>query len=766
MARASLMQNAVNAGELSALLLGRQDIAKYASGLYVCLNGIPLTQGAWTRRPGTAYLHQTRHHDKLSRLIPFQYSIEQTYILEFGEGYIRFYTDHGILTTVPRGINSVSQALPAALVYQGTDPFEEDGRVYIVDNEGMTQINNREFVVKNLDAGTNAFDLYETDGTTPVNSTDYGALTSGGTVAHIVEVETLFQEADLADIRVTQSADTLYIFHPDYPPQVLTRSSATTWTLRDLGFANGPYGDLNDTDTTLSPSAATGTVTITASSVEGINDDEGFLSTDEGRIIRIQEGSTWGWVEILTVSSTVSVVADVKTTLTNTNAKTNWRLGLWSDTTGWPTCATFNEDRLFIAGAVTTPQRLDGSRTGRYQNFSPSANDGTVADDHAVAFTLNSDDVNAIKWMGANEKGMLVGTGRGEWLVKASALNEALTPTNISAKPCTKRGSADAAPVFVGNAALFIQRAKRKLREIAFVFEADGFKSPDMTLLSEHITRPSLEEIVYQEQPQAIIWGRRSDGVLLGFTYERDQDVVAWHRHELGGYSDEAQGEIPQVESMAVVPSPDASRDECYMIVQRYVNGQERRSIEYLSKMWEYGDEQEDAIHLDCSWTVVNDPVTDEVSGLWFLEGETLTAYVDGAVHPDVTVENGVVTLDRTGTVVTLGYAYQSDAQTLPSEGGSNDGTSQGKTKRIAEIAFWLMDTLGFKYGPDFDNLTELIEAKYAGTFATPTALLTGVVRDRFEGEHDMLGQVCWRCEGPFPATVLAAMPKVKVSDG
>ena len=83
-------------------MLGRQDIAKYASGLYVCLNGIPLTQGAWTRRPGTVFLHQTKHHDKESRLFPFQYSVTQTYMLEFGENYIRFFTNHGILTNTAR----------------------------------------------------------------------------------------------------------------------------------------------------------------------------------------------------------------------------------------------------------------------------------------------------------------------------------------------------------------------------------------------------------------------------------------------------------------------------------------------------------------------------------------------------------------------------------------------------------------------------------------------------------------------------------------
>lgn len=764
MARAALIQNAVNAGELSALMLGRQDIAKYASGLYVCLNGIPLTQGAWTRRPGTAYLHQTKHHAKESRLFPFQYSVTQTYILEFGEQYIRFFTDHGILTQAAQNISGISQAATAVVTYAGADTYANGDRVYISGVVGMTQVNNREFVVANVDTGANTFEITDSDGT-DVDSTGYTAYSSAGTVAEIFQVTTTFLEADLADIRIVQSADTLFILHPDFPPQTLVRVSALSWTLADIAFLDGPYGSLNTTTTTLSPSAATGTVTITASAVTGINSNQGFLSTDVGRLIRLRESTTWGWAEILTVGSTVSVTAEVFSTLTNTNAKTNWRLGVWSDTTGFPTTGTFYDDRLFLAGASTTPQRLDGSKVGLYSDFSPSATDGTIADDNAVAFTLNASDVNAIKWMESNEKGLLVGTSRGEWQVKPSALNEAITPTNISAKPSTKHGSSDAAPVAVGKAVLFIQRAERKLRELAYVFEVDGFKAPDMTLLSEHITRPGLTQLAYQEQPQTIVWGTRSDGVLLGFTYERDQDVVAWHRHELGGYSDADGTAIPLVESIAVVPSPDTTRDELYMVVKRYINGGVKRYVEYLSKIWESGDAQEDAFQMDCGWTVTNVTPSATVTGLWHLEGEEVMPYVDGAKHPLVTVTNGTITLNNTATIVTLGYAYNSDGQSLPLEGGARDGTSQGKTKRIHTIGFWLMDTLGLKFGPDASNLTELLRTQWGDNFGEATTLFTGVTSERFEGDYDLLGQVYWRCDGPFPATVLALMPQVNTSD-
>lgn len=765
MARAALIQNTVNAGELSPLLLGRQDVKKYGNGLYVCLNGIPLTQGAWTRRPGMAFLHQAKHNDRECRLFPFQYSITQTYVLEFGHQYVRFYTSHGILTQAAQNITGISQAATAVVTYAGADNYANGDRVHIAGVVGMTQVNNRELIVANVNVGANTFEITDTDGVA-VNSTGYGAWSSGGTVSEIVQVTTTFDETDLPSIRVTQSADTLFIFHPDFPPQKLVRTSALVWALSDLVFLDGPYDSLNTTSTTLTPGAATGSgVSLTASAITGINGGQGFLVTDIGRIIRIQEGSVWGYVRITGHTSTTVVTVTVVNTLTNTSAKVNWRMGIWSDTTGWPTVGTFYDDRLFLAGTPTTPQRLDGSKVGLYTDYSPSNTAGVVADDNAVAFTLNADDVNAIKWMSPNEKGLLVGTGRGEWQVKPSALNEAITPTNISGKPSTRHGSADIAHIDAGKAVLFVQRGGRKLRELAYVFEVDGFKAPDMTLLSEHITRPSIEELVYQEQPQAIVWSRRSDGVLLGFTYERDQDVVAWHRHELGGHSDSAGEEIPVVESLAAVPSPDTTRDEVYAVVKRYVNGGVKRYVEYMTKIWEYGDEQEDAFQMDCGWTVVNGSPSATVTGLWHLEGETVLPYVDGTKHPEVEVTNGTLTLNSTGTVVTLGYAYNSDGQTMPLEGGSQNGTAQAKTKRIDTIGFWLMDTLGLKFGRTADTLTELLNRKWGDLYGAATPLFTGVVSERFEGDYDLLGQVYWRADGPFPATVLAIMPTENTSD-
>ncbi|MGA7615867.1 MAG: hypothetical protein WBX15_11885, partial [Thermoanaerobaculia bacterium] len=281
MGRASSIQHTFNAGEFSPLMLGRQDIDQYAKAMYTCFNSLPFAQGGWTRRPGTEFLWPTKYSGtKTSRLIPFQYSLTQAYILEFGYQYIRFFPNHSILTATAQDITDITQASPAVVTYSGSDTYANGDRVIIQSVVGMTQVNNLEFIVANVDTGANTFELTDIGGT-DVDSTGYDAYASGGTIAEIVEVTTAFAESDLVDIRVTQSADTLYIFHPDFPPQKLVRNSATSWTLSDITFLDGPYDVLNATATTLTCSAATGSgATLGASAVTGINGGSGFLSTD------------------------------------------------------------------------------------------------------------------------------------------------------------------------------------------------------------------------------------------------------------------------------------------------------------------------------------------------------------------------------------------------------------------------------------------------------------------------------------------------------
>jgi len=355
---------------------------------------------------------------------------------------------------------------------------------------------------------------------------DRAQVTSGGPAYEMV---TPYAEADINDLRFAQSADVLYVVHKTYAPRKITRTGHAAWTISEIDFVDGPYFTANLTTTTIAPSATTGTgITLTASTAI-------FASTDVGRLVRIKHSSTWGYAKITAYTSATLVTADVKSTFGGTTAVDNWRLGLWSGTTGYPSCVTFYEDRLWFAGATQSPQRLDGSKSGVYESFAPSATDGQIADDYAIGISLNANNVNAIRWMVDDEKGLIAGTAGGEWIVRPSTQSEAMSPSNVKASRPTTKGCANVQAIRAGKASIFVQAAGRKLRELAYVYTDDGFSSPDMTTLAEHITLSGIKAIAYQQEPYSIIWCVRNDGLLAALTYEREQDVIGWHRHQIGG---------------------------------------------------------------------------------------------------------------------------------------------------------------------------------------------------------------------------------------
>ncbi len=443
-----------------------------------------------------------------------------------------------------------------------------------------------------------------------------------------VEVVTPYLEADLFQIKTAQSADVMYIAHTSYAPRTLSRTSDTSWAMAVYAFQDGPFLNTNSTDTTFTLGGTTGSVSVTASSITGVNSGAGFQSTDVGRLIRFKDpASNWTWLKITAHTSTTIVTATIEGADASAGtATTEWRMGVWSDTTGWPATVTFHQDRLIWGGGVEYPQRVDMSRTGDFPNMAPTDADGTVVDDHGIAITLSANGVNAIVWLEDDEKGLICGTGGGEWIIRPNETGDAITPTNIQAKRSSTYGSKNIEPVRSGKSILFIQRSGLKLRDLAYVFEDDGFRAPDMTLISEHITTGGITQLAYQAEPQSIVWAVRGDGTLLGLSFVRDQKIIGWHRHILGGTSD-ASGTKAKVESVVSVPNPSANADDLIMIVRRYINGATVRHIEYLTEFWRDTNNQEDAQFSDSTLTL-DSPVT--ITGISEADPGVVTATSHG----------------------------------------------------------------------------------------------------------------------------------------
>lgn len=728
--KVAAIQSAFNWGEFSPLMYGQVRFERYDNALALCENFIPMIQGPLTRRPGTYFVSEVKTSAKSTRLIRFEFSTTQAYIIEFGDLYLRFYRDHGQIVT-----SGVAAWVTAT--------------AYVVG-----------------DLRTNAGTTYycTTAHTSGVFATDLASGYWYAQTGAIYEIPTPYVEADLFELSFTQSADVLYITHPSYAPRKLSRTGHTAWTLATIDFLDGPYLSTNATATTLTPSATTGNgITITASAVTGINGGQGFKTTDVGRLVRIQHSTTWGYAKIVGWTSTTVVTADVKSAFGATTASANWRLGVWSGTTGYPACVTFYEDRLFFGGSISYPTRIDGSKSGDYENFAPTSTASVVANDNAVAFTLNSNQVDVVRWLVGDEKGLLIGTAGSEWVMRPSSQSEALSPTNITAKPATPHGSASVPPLRVGKSVLFVQRSGRKVRDYAYVFEVDGFRSPDVTTFAEHITQGGLVEMAYQQEPIGTVWAARGDGTLLSCLFNREQDAIGWGRHILGGAFGSGDA---VVESVASIPEPNGTYDEVWLVVKRTVDGATVRYIEYMTKLFntDDGDTVQDAFYVDCGLTYSGAAVT-TVSGLDHLEGETVKVLADGSAHPDCEVVSGAITLSRSATKVHAGLGYSSNGKTLRYEAGAADGTAQGKTQRINRVAFRFHETVGCKFGPDEDNLDEITFRMPSDPMDQPVPLFSGDKSQEWPGGYYSGAQIYFRQEQPLPFTLLGVFPILTTYD-
>ena len=753
MARVAVQLTNFTGGELSPRLDGRNDLTKYPTGCKTLENFVVFPHGSAARRSGTQFVAEVKDSSAKTRLIPFEFSTTQTYMMEFGNQYIRFYKDNGQILESDVTISGATQANPVVITATGHG-YSNGDEISISGVVGMTELNNKRYLVANKT--TNTFEITDVDGTN-INGTGFTAYTSGGVANRVYEISTPYLTAELFDIKFAQSADVMYITHPNHEVEKLSRTGHTSWTLADVDFTDGPYLDDNITTTTLNPSAHTvGTgVTVVASATTGINGGSGFQSTDVGRLVRF--GSGYG--KITAVADTLNFTMEILEDMGSATASTDFALGSFSDTTGHPTCVTFFEQRLVFAGTTDQPQTLFFSKSGDYENMNENRG-GTVADDDAIIYTIASNQVNAIRFMTATRT-LIVGTAGGEFTVSGGGTDVAITPTNILIKKQSNHGAANLDAIAAGNATLFLQRAKRKIRELAYNFDVDGYLAPDMTILSEHITEGGITQMAYQQEPNQIVWMTRDDGELIGLTYQREQQVTAWHRQIFGGSFSSGNAVC---ESVAALPTDDAEY-QVWVIVKRTINSVTRRYVEYLNA-FDFTETDNTTFNFLDSQLNYDGSATTTITGLDHLEGETVSVLADGSTHPDKTVSSGSITLDRSSTKVKVGLPFTSLLQTMRLDAGAANGTSQAKTKRIYDISLRLYESVGVEVGPDLENMERIPFRSSADSMDTAIPVFTGDKEIEFRGNYETDGFIFVRQTQPLPLTVLSLYPNLVTNDG
>ena len=441
---------------------------------------------------------------------------------------------------------------------------------------------------------------------------------------------------------------------------------------------------------------------------------------------------------------------------TITVATWRWALGAFGGLEDYPSKVTFFRERLTLA----KDQHIYFSVAGDFENFGAKNDSGEIAPDMAINVELSSDHVDTIQWLSPSQA-LLIGTQGAEFVCAENSTSEPFSPGNVKIEQQTNDGSKSVTPVLVGYSTLMVQRSGRKIKELNYNFQQNGYVSNDLTALADHITINGITQTTWHREPYIAMWACRGDGQLLGFTFNKEQDVVGWHRHIIGGSFGTGDA---VVESVCVIPAPDRSRDELWMIVKRTINGTTKRYIEYMDREYRDGDDQADAYYVDCGGTY-SGAATTTITGLSHLEGQTVQVLADGATHPDRTVTGGQISLQIAASTVHVGLGYDSVLQTNRIEAGSADGTAQGKTKRINKCIIRFYNTLGAKAGPDSDNLDELQFRSASDPMNAPPPIFTGDKLMDWPGGYDFDGYVMVVQSQPLPMTVVAIMPHVTTFD-
>ena len=420
----------------------------------------------------------------------------------------------------------------------------------------------------------------------------------------------------------------------------------------------------------------------------------------------------------------------------------------------YPSVVTFFEQRLVYASTAANPQTIWFSKNADYNNFTVG-----TGDNDALIYTIASNTVDSIRYL-SSTRVLAIGTTGGEFVL-TSTNDGPVTPTTTLIRKYSNYGTANVEPVQVADVTLFLQRGARKVREFKFVGDVNtsGYAAPDMTILAEHISQGGITQFAYQQEPESIVWALRSDGTLLGLTYRREEEVVGWHKHTIGGVFGSGQA---IVESIAPLPT-DTGNDDLYLIVKRTINSQTKRYVEVL-KPFDFGSVTTAAFFVDSGLAYSGSAVT-SLSGLYHLEGQSVAILANGATHPDETVSGGGITLDYSSTTAAVGFSYTSEMQTMRIESGSEDGTSQGKPKRIHAVTLRLFETVGIEVGNSATEIDRIPFRDSSMLMDNGIPLFSGDKTIEFSGGFDNDDRIYVRQSQVLPMTVLAFYPRMNTFD-
>lgn len=759
-----ISQLAFTTGEVSPDVSSRFDLEQYKSALLEAENVVIRPYGAVAKRQGSQYVGQVKYSDKPTRLFEFTTNTNNSFMLEFGDKYIRVW-NYGIYTgievTTPFTSDilfdlNCNQSGDVMFICSGKYPIQTLSRysdtdwrmsTYKLTEQPYDEINtdNGHTLTVNGDTITSTKDLFTQDMVGSVIQ-----------IAYYVEAVHTKAAGEVVEKRV----------HRGLLPLLIEK------TYNNINYNVENYS----TDTELSWKFTThgtweGTVKLQISNNDGqtwkdyrtYTSKNDYNITDTGKIeagarlkyvsdiksgsvncdLSIMPFTQYGIVEIKSVTDAKNAKVNVLNGIKEGEPSYQWKLGSWNRGRGYPKLCTFYQDRFVVAATDSKPNFIWFSRTGDYPNFGVEKVEGTITDDSAITLPVINRKMCEIRHLvPAND--LIILTSGNEWIVRG---DKTITPTNCNLKTQTQRGALSCEPQFIGNRCVFVQERGGTVRDMGYSYESDNYTGQDLTLFVKTLVKGHVAiTSAYAQDPDSIIYYVRDDGQLNCLTYIPEQKVYGWSHFV-------TNGKYRYVESVA-----EGEQDTIYFVVDRVINNKSVKCIERSIPL--YTEDNSD-VFLDCYVKVANSIKTDYINAP-HLVGQMVDIVIDGQQMPSrVVPPTGVIKLDGKANVITVGLPYTTKIKIPSVEQQMNDGTLQGRVATVSRVVLRMYKSFGGKVGRTFDRMDDIT--------LPPNELFTGdkpVILPKMGINYSTDTSICIKHSDPFPFNLLSITRIVEIGGG
>lgn len=758
-----ISQLAFTTGEVSPDVSSRFDLEQYKSALLEAENVVIRPYGAVAKRQGSQYVGQVKYSDKPTRLFEFTTNTNNSFMLEFGDKYIRVW-NYGIYTgievTTPFTSDilfdlNCNQSGDVMFICSGKYPIQTLSRysdtdwrmsTYKLTEQPYDEINtdNGHTLTVNGDTITSTKDLFTQDMVGSVIQ-----------IAYYVEAVHTKSAGEVVEKRVHRGLLPLLIEKTynniNYNVENYSTDTELSWKFTTHGTWEGTvkiqisnndgqtwkdyrtYTSKNDYNVTDSGKIEAGARLKYISDIKG-----GSVNCD----LSIMPFTQYGIVEIKSVTDAKNAKVNVLNGIKEGEPSYQWKLGSWNRGRGYPKLCTFYQDRFVVAATDSKPNFIWFSRTGDYPNFGVEKVEGTITDDSAITLPVINRKMCEIRHLvPAND--LIILTSGNEWIVRG---DKTITPTNCNLKTQTQRGALSCEPQFIGNRCVFVQERGGTVRDMGYSYESDNYTGQDLTLFVKTRVRGYLTiTSAYAQDPDSIIYYIRNDGEINCLTYIPEQKVYGWSHFV-------TNGKYLYCESVS-----EGEQDSLYTLVERTLQGKKVKCIERMVPL--YSDDVN--VFLDCYVEFKSSNAIDSIN-IPHLSGQTVQVVIDGKQQPDVIVpDDGLLPLNVSGSNIKIGLPFTSKIRIPSVEMQMQDGTLQGRIATVSRVVLRVYKSFGGKVGRTFERMDDIT--------LPPNELFTGdkpVILPKMGTNYSTDTSICIQHSDPFPFNLLSITRIVEIGGG